>query len=149
MAYSEYSFLGTGNTTKHDGYIYLIMNEGTLFSHLDHQLTKNKTAFITGAPDITEWTPKRWFEFCLAMEEAGAISRVWIFPYYCQRCDGRSKLVFICADQNGNFDADFPYKYQSKIDGCGVQIVTFLRKICPKEANEILTQCGTDGHQAV
>ena len=27
--------------------------------------------------------------------------------------------------------------------------MTYLRKFLPKEANEILTQCGTDGHQAV
>ena len=32
----EYPALGLGNTTKHDGQTYLIMNDGTLFSHLDH-----------------------------------------------------------------------------------------------------------------
>ena len=45
----EYHALGTGNTTKDDGQIYLIMNDGTQFGHLDHQSTKNNTAFITGA----------------------------------------------------------------------------------------------------
>ena len=50
----EYPALNTGNTTKYDGQTYLIMNDGTLFGYLDHQLAKNKTAFITGAPDMTE-----------------------------------------------------------------------------------------------
>lgn len=74
MTYGEYPFLGTGNTTKHDDHTYLIMNDDTLFSHLDHELTKIKTAFITSTPDITEWTTKRWFEFILTMEKTGAIS---------------------------------------------------------------------------
>ena len=106
----EYPALGTGNTTKHDGQTYLIMNDGTLFSHLDHQSTKNKTAFITGAPDMTGWMPKGWFEFCLTMEKAGAINQVWIFPYYCQRRDAPSIWGFICAGQNDNADANLPYK---------------------------------------
>ena len=33
----EYPALETGNTTKHDGQTYLIMNGGTLFGHVDHQ----------------------------------------------------------------------------------------------------------------
>ena len=43
-----YHTLNSGNTTKHDGQTYLIMNDGTLSGHLDYQLTKNKTVFITG-----------------------------------------------------------------------------------------------------
>ena len=48
----EYTALGTGNTTRYDGQIYFIMNDGTLYGHLDYQLTKTKTAFITGAPGL-------------------------------------------------------------------------------------------------
>ena len=98
---------------------------------------------------MTEWSPKEWFEFYPTMEKAGAINQVWIFPYYCQRQHGPSKCGFICADHNDNADADLSYKYQSKIEGWSVQIMTYLRKFLPKEVNEILTQCGTDGHQAV
>ena len=98
----EYPALGTGNTIKHEGQTYLIMNDGSLFGHLDHQSTKNKTAFITGAPNMNDWTSKGWFEFCMAMETAASINRVWIFPYYCRRCDGPSKWGFICAIQNIN-----------------------------------------------
>ena len=72
----EYPALELGNTTKHHGQTYLIMNDGTLFGHLDHQSTKNKTGFITGAPDMTEWTPKGWFKFCMTMEKAGTINQV-------------------------------------------------------------------------
>ena len=50
----EYPALETGNTTKHDGQTYLIMNDGTLYGHVDYQLTENKTAFVTGDPDIIE-----------------------------------------------------------------------------------------------
>ena len=46
-------------------------------------------------------------------------------------------------------DADLPYKYQSKIDGWGVQVMTYLREFFPKETNKIITQCRTDSHQAV
>ena len=145
----EYSAFGTGNTTRHDDQTYLIMNDGTLFDHLDHQSTKNKTAFITGAPDMIEWTLKGWFEFYLTMEKSGTINKVLIFPYYCRRLDAPSKWGFSCADQNDVAEADLPYKYQSKIDGWGVQIMSYLRKILSRKANEILTQCGTDGHQAL
>ena len=89
----EYPALGTGNTTKHEGQTYLLMNDGSLFGHLDHQSTKNKTDFITDAPDMNDWTPKGWFEFCMTMEKAASINRVWLFPYYCRRCDGPSKFV--------------------------------------------------------
>ena len=125
------------------------MNDGTLFGHLDHQSTKNKTGFITGAPDMTEWTPKGWFKFCMTMEKAGTINQVWIFPYYCRRRDAPSKWGFICADQNDVAESDLPYKYQSKINGWGIQIMLYLNEFLSKEANEILTLCATDGHQAL
>ena len=72
----EYPALGTGNSTKHDGQTYLIINDCTLFGHLDPQSTKYTTAFITGAPDMTKWTPKGWFEFCLTMKKSGTINQV-------------------------------------------------------------------------
>ena len=85
----------------------------------------------------------------MTMEKVAAINRVWIFSYYCRRCDGPSKWGFICADQNDNADADLPYKYQSKIDGWGVLVMSYLHKFLPKDAHDILRQCGTDGHQAL
>ena len=145
----KYPALGTGNTTKHDGQTYLIMNDGTLYGHLYYQSTKNKTAFITGAPGMTEWTPKGWFNFCMMMEKAGTINRFWIFPYYYQRRDAPSRWGFLCANQNDVAEADFPYKYQFKIDGWGVQIMIYLRKFLSKEANNVLDLCETDGHQAL
>ena len=45
--------------------------------------------------------------------------------------------------------ADLTYKYQSKIDGWGVQIMAYLRKFLPKEANDALDLCDTDGHQTL
>ena len=125
------------------------MNDGTLFGHLDYQSTKNKTVFITGAPDMTEWTPKGWFKYCMTMEKAGAINRVQIFSYYCQRRDAPTRWGFLCADQNDDAEADLPYKYQSKIDGWGVQIMAYLRKFLPKEANDVLNLCGTYGYQVL
>ena len=146
----KYLALGLGNTTKHKDQTYLITNDGSLFRHLDHQSTKNKAAFVTGASDIDDWTPKRFFNFCITMEKAGAINRVWIFPYLCRRQDGPSKWGFVCADQNADADADLPYKYQSKINGWGVQIMQYLKKfLLKKEAHDILRQCGTDGHIAL
>ena len=61
------------------------MNDSTLYGHLDHQSNMNKSAFPSGALDMTEWTLKVWFNYCLPMEKAGTINYVWIFPYYCQR----------------------------------------------------------------
>ena len=98
---------------------------------------------------MNEWMSKGWFEFCMTMEKAAAINRVWSFLYYCQRRDGPSKWRFICADQNNNANTDLSYKYQSKIDGWGVQVMSYFGKFLPKEALDILRQCGIDGYQAV
>ena len=32
----EYPAIGTGNTKKHAGQTYMVMNDGTLYGHLDH-----------------------------------------------------------------------------------------------------------------
>ena len=113
----EYPALGLGNTTKHEGQTYLCMNDGSLFGHLDYQTNKHKSAFLAGAPDMTEWTPKGFYHLCMTMEKAGAINRVWIFPYYCRRRDLERKWGFTCADQDDVAEADLPIKYQSKVDG--------------------------------
>ena len=81
----EYSELGIGNTTKHYGQTYVVMNDGTLYGHLDHQSNKNQSAFLFGAMDMTERTPKAWFNYCMTLEKAGTINYVWLFPYYCCR----------------------------------------------------------------
>ena len=107
----EYPAIGTGNTTKHDGQTYVIMSDGTLYGHLDYQSNKNKSAFLSGALEMTEWTPKAWYNFCMMMENAGTINQVCIFPYYCQRQDSPNRWDFLCADQNNNANADLPLKY--------------------------------------
>ena len=63
----EYPALGTGNTTKHDGQTYLIINDGTLFGHLDHQSTKNKQPlslvpliWLNGRPRNGLNSTRRW-----------------------------------------------------------------------------------------
>ena len=76
-----------GNTTKHEGQTYLCMIDGSIFGHLDYQNNKHKSAFLAGAPDMTEWTPRGFYHLCMTMEKAGAINQVWIFPYYCRRRD--------------------------------------------------------------
>ena len=145
----EYLALGTGNTTKHDGQTYMIMSDGTLYGHFYYQLTKNKSIFLTGAPKMTEWNPKACFKFCMMMEKDETINRVWIFPYYGRRWDSPSRWGFLCANQNDDTNAYLPLKYRSKIGGWGVQIMAYLRKILPKEANDVLDQCGTDEHQTL
>ena len=86
----------------------------------------------------------------MTMEKAGAINRVWIFPYYCQRRDLESKWGFTCANQDDVAEADLPIKYQFKVDGWGVQTITYLQKVLPtKEAKPLLEVCGTDGHMAL
>ena len=117
------------------------MSDGTLYGHLYYQLTKNKTTFITGAPDMTEWPPKGCVNFCMTVEKAGTINQVWTFPYYYQRRDASSRWGFLCVNQNSVAEADLPYKYKSKIDGWGVQIVTYLFKFLLKEANDVLNVC--------
>ena len=94
----EYPAIGTGNTTKHDGQTYVIMNDGTLYGHLDHQSNKNKSAFLSGALDMTEWTPKAWFNYYMTMEKAGIINRVWMFQYYYRQQDLPNKRDFFCAN---------------------------------------------------
>ena len=50
----EYPAVGNGNTTKHECQTYVIMGDGTLYGHLDYQSNKNKSAFLTGALEMTE-----------------------------------------------------------------------------------------------
>ena len=59
------------------------MGDGSIFGHLDYQNNKHKSAFLAGAPDMTKWTPRGFYNLCMTMEKAGAINQVWIFPYYC------------------------------------------------------------------
>jgi len=127
----EYPTIRTGNTTKHAGQTYVVMNDGTLYGHLDHQLNKYKSAFLSGALDMTEWTPKAWFNYCMTREKARTINRVWMFPYYCRQQDFPNKWGYLCANQNIDADADLPLKYQDQIIGWGVQIMAYLRKILP------------------
>ena len=145
----EYPEIGNGNTTKHDAQTYLCMLDGSIFGHLDYQNNKHKSAFLAGAPHMIEWTPKGFYHMCLTMEKAGAINRVWIHPFLCQRRDSESKWGFTCANQNDDVDADLPIKYQPKVNGWGVQIMAYLRKVLPTEAKSLLDICGTDGHQAL
>jgi len=70
----EYPKLGIGNTTKHDGQTYVVMNDGKLYGHLDYQSNKNKSASLSSAMDMTEWTPKGWFNYCMMLEKAGTIN---------------------------------------------------------------------------
>ena len=50
------------------------MSDGTINDHLDYQPNRNKSDFLTGAPEMTEWNPKAWFKFCMMMEKAGTIN---------------------------------------------------------------------------
>ena len=131
--------LGAGNTTKHEGQTYLCMSDGSFFGHLDYQTSKYKSVFLAGAPNMTSWTPKGFYHLCMTMEKAGAINQVWIFSYYCRRRNSESNWCFTYADQDDIAEADLPIKYQSKINGWGVQIMTYLRKVLPtKEGTPLL-----------
>ena len=145
----EYPENGIGNTTVHQGQTYLCMIDGSIFGHLDYQNNKHKSAFLAGAPLMTDYTPRGFHGMCTIMEKAGAINRVWMHPFLARRRGCEGKWGFVCADQNDNVDADLPIKYQPKIDGWGVQIMAYLRKVLPKEAKDLLDNCGTDGHQAL
>ena len=98
---------------------------------------------------MTEWTPRGFYNLCMTMEKAGAINRVWMFPYYCRRRDSENKWGFICDDQEVDANADLPIKYQPMAENWGVQIMQYLIKVLPKEAKALLDGCGTDGHQAL
>ena len=98
---------------------------------------------------MTDYTPRGFYDLCMIMEKAGAINRVWMNPFLARRRGCEGKRGFVCANQNDNADADLPIKYQPKIDGWGVQIMAYLRKVLPKEAKGLLENCGTDGHQAL
>ena len=145
----EYPEIGNGNTTAHDGQTYLCMIDGSIFGHLDYQNNRHKSTFLAGAPGMTKYTPKRFYDMCIIMEMAGAINRVWIHSFLCRRRKCKGKWGFVCADQNDDADADLPMKYQPKVDGWGVQIMVYLRKVLPKEATSLLDLCRTDGHQAL
>ena len=122
------------------------MIDGTIYGHLDYQNNKHKSAFLAGAPVMTEYTPRGFYDMCMIMEKVGAINRVWIHPFLCRRLECKGKWGFICADQDDDADADLPIKYQPKVDGWGVQIMAYLRKVLLKEAKALLDICGTDGH---
>ena len=108
----EYPELSVGNTIKHDGQTYVFINNGTLYGYLDLQSNKNKSVFLSGAMDMTELTPKAWFNYCMTMEKAGTINYVYIFPYYYRQQGLPNKWGFLCADQNIDAYADLPLKYQ-------------------------------------
>ena len=145
----EYPELGAGNTTVHAGQTYLCMIDGSIYCHLDYQNNKHKSAFLAGATLMTEYTPRGFHGMCMIMEKAGAINRIWIHPFLCRRRGNEGIWGFVCADQNDNADAHLPIKYQPKVDGWGVQIMAYLRKVLPKEAKGLLDLCGADGHQAL
>ena len=102
----EYPELKNGNTNTHAGKTYVDMYDGTLYGHLDRQLNKNKSAFLSSAMDMIEWTPKAWFKYCMTFEKAGTINRVWLFPYYSLRQDLPNNWDFLCANQLLNADTD-------------------------------------------
>ena len=112
-------------------------------------IKKNIFSFLSSSMDLSKWTPKAWFSYCMTMEKAITIIWVLIFPYYCQWQDLPNKSDFLCANQNINVNADLPLKYQDQIVGWGVQTMTYLHKTLPKEANDVLTQCGTVGYAAL
>ena len=55
----------------------------------------------------------------------------------------------VCADQNTDADADLLIKYQSKVNGWGVEIMDYVHKILLKETKSLLDLCGSDSHQAL
>ena len=143
----EYPELGNGNTIVHTRQTYLCMLDDSIYGHLDYQNNKHKSVFLASAPLMTDYTPRGFHDMCMIMKKVGAINRVWMNPFLCRRRGNEGKWGFVCADQNDNADADLPIKYQPKIDGWGVQIMAYLRKVLPKEAKGLLDLCGTDGHQ--
>ena len=145
----EYPELENGNTTVHDGQTYLCMIDGSIYGHLDYQNNRHKSAFLAGTPVMTEYTPRGFCNMCMIMKKAGAVNRVWNHPFLCRQRECEGKWGFICADQNDDDDADLPIKYQPKVDGWGVQIMLYLRKVLLKEEKSLLDLCGTDGHQAL
>ena len=70
----EYPTIGSGSITKHDGQTYVIMGDSSLYCQFSYQSNKNKSAFLTGALDMSKWTPKAWFNYCTTMEKAGTIN---------------------------------------------------------------------------
>ena len=57
--------------------------------------------------------------------------------------------VFLRADLLDNTDADLLLKYQDRVVGWGVQLMTYLIKTLLKEAEDFLNKCGTDDHAAL
>ena len=62
------SIVTAANTTKHEGQTYLVMSDGSTWGHLDYQSNKHKTAFLASAPDMSEYTPRGFYNMCMTME---------------------------------------------------------------------------------
>lgn len=74
----------------------------------------------------------------MMLEKAAAINCLWLFPYYCQKCNSPNKWDFLCADPLKDTNTDLPFKYQDRIGGWGVQIMLYLiKEILMKETNAI------------
>ena len=52
------------------------MIDGSIYGHLDYQNNKHKSAFLAGAPVMTEYTPRGFYDMCMIMEKVGTINRV-------------------------------------------------------------------------
>mmetsp|Transcript_30728 Transcript_30728/g.34399 ORF Transcript_30728/g.34399 Transcript_30728/m.34399 type:complete len:939 (-) Transcript_30728:336-3152(-) len=132
------------------GQTHLILMNGTVYSYLQYQSLKQRTAFVSSAMTMDEWTPREWFRYHKMLEISAAINRVFVFPYYCQYRNSPAPYGFVCDDPEVNSDADLPIKYESLIDRFSLIVMQYLlNSSLPKEATNILNSCENDGYKAL
>ena len=56
------------------------MNDGTLYGHLQYQSNKHKSAFLTSAMAVIDWSPKGWVCYCVMLDKVATTNRVWLVP---------------------------------------------------------------------
>ena len=128
------------------GQTHLILMNGTVYSYLQYQSLKQRTAFVSSAMTMNKWTPSEWFCYCQMLEISAAINRVFVFPYYCQYRNSSGPYGFVCDDPEVNSDADLPIKYESLIDRFSLLVMQYLlNSSLPNKATNILNSCGNDG----
>ena len=90
------------------GQTHLILIDGTVYSYLAYQSPKQRTAFVSSAMTMDEWTPSGWFRYCQMRETSATINCVFVFTYYCQYKYAPASYGFVCDDPEVNSDADLP-----------------------------------------
>ena len=62
------------------GQTHLILMNGTVYSYLQYQSLKQRTAFVSSAMTMNKWTPSEWYRYCQMLEISAAINSVFVFP---------------------------------------------------------------------